>query len=562
MNQYNPPTVTRLQNDFCDHLQRGRNVLDPSLKQKEVLQLVISNGQLGSIQELGKSNATATTLRNTANRFYRERNFEDALTCYNESICYAEPDSDQLAMGYANRSAVYYEQGEYEFALYNIDLAKRNNYPEKLMPKLLAREDSCKQQIAAGHSKGTVPCPRMDINLDTSPTIPFMADEIGMKCDPKFGRGLYAERDFNPGDIILNEKIKLCGLDYYFTYQCCNQCGTKFNYSLIPCPTCPFFMFCSQECLELNWKLYHRFECSVATKLCSVSGISDMLLPRLFLYGLSQFEDDLQTMMAFCEPEVIDASNPLTLNLTNCNRLEVFKALHNTVPHIDVYMEDVVKSTAASYYAVFLMNPTVSSIFRTGDHRRFFLRSLLKNTRVAFALLTSSANAEGHTINVIRPIGSLLNHSCDPNAIVSIDSGRAKVILLRPVRKGEQIFTTNGPAWWLAEVSRELHFKCQCVACDLGPGGREWRKLMDRQFPPNALQDFRTLQAIINREETRIAAMLIAIQQFIKRYAHLHPQKKTFGSVLKLYNFFLCKADRDGNMAMNRTMLQAKFVEQ
>ncbi|KAL9702863.1 hypothetical protein quinque_006381 [Culex quinquefasciatus] len=522
------PTVTRLQDNFCDNLIRGGgNVFDRSLKENEVLQLVERDGQLDSVQELGKCNSTAATLRTTANRLYRERQFDDALICYNESICYAEPGSDQLGMAYGNRSAVYYEQGEFELALYNIDLAKRNNYPERLLRKLLARELNCKQQIAAGHSKGTVPCPRMDINVDTNPRIPFLAKGIVMTYDPKFGRGLYAEREFNPGDIIINEKLELCGLDYGYVYRHCNQCGSDVSYSLIPCPACTFCMYCSEECLELNWKFFHRFECGVATKLCSVSCITDMLFVRLFLYGLSQFGDDLQAMMEFCEPEVTELSNPLKLDYTNLNRLEVFKAMHNTKPRVGVDdNEDVVKCTAACYYVVFLNNPVVNSIISTAAHRQFFHQSLLRYTRVALALMTSCVNTYGQTINVIRPIGSLFNHSCDPNATMVVDSGGAKVILLRPLGKGEQIFISNGPTWWLPEVSKALHFKCQCVACDQRPRGREWRKPMERPLPPKARQDIQTLQAIIRWENPNNAARLNAIQQFVKRYTHLHPQEK------------------------------------
>ncbi|KAL9705297.1 hypothetical protein quinque_008815 [Culex quinquefasciatus] len=51
----------------------------------------------------------------------------------------------------------------------------------KLMPKLRVRELNCEQQIAAGRLKGTVPSPRIDINFDTNPKIPFLAK--GMRVD-------------------------------------------------------------------------------------------------------------------------------------------------------------------------------------------------------------------------------------------------------------------------------------------------------------------------------------------------------------------------------------------
>lgn len=52
------------------------------------------------------------------------------------------------------RSVIYYEEDEYEFVRANIELAKKHNYPEKLMPKLLAREENSKKTIKNGNRKG------------------------------------------------------------------------------------------------------------------------------------------------------------------------------------------------------------------------------------------------------------------------------------------------------------------------------------------------------------------------------------------------------------------------
>lgn len=557
---YESPTVIELQGTFRENVNKGGNWLDPRLNLKMVLDQVKRYGQLDAVQELGKSNATAVRLRNVANRFYLERKFHDALTCYNESICYAEVDSDQLGIGYANRSAVYFEMEEYEFALYNIDLARKHKYPEKLMPKLLARKLNCQQKIANGHSKGTVPCPRMDINVDTNPRIPFLADGIGMNYSHKFGRGLVAEKDFNPGDVILNEKLEMCGVNFDLSYRHCNQCGDEFNHSLIPCPTCTFYMFCGQECRELNWKLYHRFECGVATKLCSVEAKIGILFARLFFYGLTQFEDDLQAMMNYCEPEVTFASNPLELDFTNLNRLELFKALHNVKPRIDIDIDIPMKSVVTSHYVAFLKNPLVSSIIRTVAHRRFFLQSLSKYFRLTTGLMTPGVNQQGQIVYVIRPIGSLINHSCDPNATMNLESNSVKVMLLRPVRKGEQIFTAIGSCWWI-EGPKEFHFKCQCVVCDQGPAGRKWRELKERRLPQKALDDLLSLQKIVNGSWTDMATKLNETQRFVKQYAHLHPQGPEFGYVLRSYQFNLWDADREQNMTLNRAKLQDIYVE-
>ena len=95
MARYESPTLDLLQGIFASNV--GGDVYGPGFN------IIPSKGQLNCVREYGKSDARAATLRNTANRFYLERMFGDALLCYNESICYAKPGSDQLAMGFANR---------------------------------------------------------------------------------------------------------------------------------------------------------------------------------------------------------------------------------------------------------------------------------------------------------------------------------------------------------------------------------------------------------------------------------------------------------------------------
>uniref|UniRef100_A0A1Q3EXI8 SET and MYND domain-containing protein 4 n=1 Tax=Culex tarsalis TaxID=7177 RepID=A0A1Q3EXI8_CULTA len=524
-----------------------------------IIKYIACSPHLTELDELVKSEIEAFKHREAGNRFYRERNLVKAMDCYNQSICYAQLDSEQLGMGYANRSAVCLEQGDYEYALFNIDLAKKHNYPEKQMPKLLVRERNCKQRIADGHSKGTVPSPRINLNVNTNPRIPFLANGIAMTYDSRFGRGLIAEKDFNVGDMILDEKIELGAHNFFMSYLQCNQCFANYSQLLIPCPTCVLFMYCSKECRELSWKLYHRFECGVASKLCCVSGSGDMIFPRLFFYGLSQFGDDLQAMMEYCEKKVSRESNPLDVDYTNLDRLDVFKTLHNTHRR-KLESSQGGKRGVASYYVVYLMNPAVRSIIRTESHRRFFLRSLLLYSSMLYPLATTHS-IDGHLSAVVRPIGSLLNHSCDPHAIQTFDSGRWKVILIRPVQKGEQIFMTYGPAWWQQTPAVVMTFKCQCVVCDQGKAGQEWHSLKMRQYSSKALlKDMRVLNEIFEKDDVHIAARLIALQQFIKRYAHYHPNATFLAGMLQHYSNFLTKACTIEEDALVRAKLQAKFV--
>ncbi|XP_038121889.1 SET and MYND domain-containing protein 4 [Culex quinquefasciatus] len=100
----------------------------------------------------------------------------------------------------------------------------------------------------------------MDINVDTNPKIPFL--DKGKKVDHR--RILVAEKDINPGDVIMDAEPLLTAIDFNLCYENCSHCGVKFSNSLIPCPDCVFFMFCGEECRQKSWKLWHQFECPVA----------------------------------------------------------------------------------------------------------------------------------------------------------------------------------------------------------------------------------------------------------------------------------------------------------
>ncbi|XP_058461267.1 SET and MYND domain-containing protein 4-like isoform X4 [Malaya genurostris] len=92
-----------------------------------------------------KDEILANALRVKANGTYMNKSVEQevVLRLYNESICHAPDKAEELGIGYANRSAVYFNQKQYNHCLDNILLAKANNYPTSKMQKLLEREQKC-----------------------------------------------------------------------------------------------------------------------------------------------------------------------------------------------------------------------------------------------------------------------------------------------------------------------------------------------------------------------------------------------------------------------------------
>lgn len=63
--------------------------------------------------------------------------------------------------------------------------------------------------------------------------------------------------------------------------------------------------------------------------------------------------------------------------------------------------------------------------------------------------------------------------------------------------------------------------------------------LKAQPFPSNAVNDMRIFTEMFAKDDVHIVARMNAIKQFIKRYAHCHPNGGFLGGVLKNFAFFV-----------------------
>lgn len=502
---------------LMDDLEEGQKI-NPALTAFQ--DFVQAQKDLLDVPEPGKSDEKAAQLRQEGNRLYKGKRYEKALGLYNESICYAEAGSEQLGLSYANRSAVYYEQGEYEFALLNIRLAKGHNYPEKMMEKLELRERNCWQKIDEGLAKDNRPCPRMGINVEVNPKVPFLAKGLAMKQYPGCGRGMVAERDFKAGDVILDEKSILGVVNFPYKYFYCSHCGIPNQHSLIPCPNCVSYMYCSEECRTEDKRQAHRFECGIGAQLENINLTCSNLASKLFFYGLTLFNDDLDEMMKYCEKNVSIGADPFTLDHTKYDPLEEFKLFHKAKIWLNESFDFPSKLNAAASYEVLMKQPLIKSLITTESQKRFFLNILHHYQRVAtYFSYERKVNGTEYVVGGMVSYGKLINHSCDPNAMTLFDAGRVKCFLIRPVRKGEQITSSLGPAWFVFAnpQAKDLSFKCRCKVCRFGHV-RDYLKKFGKPLPAKAHNELELCMEVWVNETANAAAKLNAYQQIIQRY--------------------------------------------
>lgn len=99
-----------------------------------------------------KSSSLASTFRNKGNIAYSHKENNKALLLYTRSVAMAVPESEELALAFANRSAVLLRLEKYNLCLLDINRALNGNYSKRLITKLLSRKTICIKKIEEQNS--------------------------------------------------------------------------------------------------------------------------------------------------------------------------------------------------------------------------------------------------------------------------------------------------------------------------------------------------------------------------------------------------------------------------
>lgn len=269
----------------------------------------------------------------------------DALKLYTKSIAFAPYPSEQLALGYANRSAVLFQLGLYLECIQDIDRGLALNYPDNLRAKLYLRKTEC-LMILGNHSVEDVLeeaqhwLDKMSLNdtsreklkakldtlhdktvqtelhaIDTKaemleppplPTtqshnneVPCASDAVAIKYNKHYGRYIVATRNIDPGEVIAIEKPYSLILMQENVQTHCSNC-LRVCWANIPCNYCTYAMYCSEECRSAEWKRCHDIECAVFPALIEYAFYNlDLFSIRLAVLALREAGGitELRTML-------------------------------------------------------------------------------------------------------------------------------------------------------------------------------------------------------------------------------------------------------------------------
>lgn len=186
-----------------------------------------------------KCNASSDKFRDEGNSLFRNGEFFEALVSLNKSLCYAEMGGQQIPLAYASRSAVYFENKNYEKCLENINLAKESGCSKENAKLLSEREEECKGKIKSAQIKTFADRRNFfKLSRDANPKIPYVANCLTLRESEKFGRYIVTTSDLSPGDVIAVEEPFYKFIDKESRFSRCTYCLKTNKLSLIPCLAC------------------------------------------------------------------------------------------------------------------------------------------------------------------------------------------------------------------------------------------------------------------------------------------------------------------------------------
>lgn len=408
-----------------------------------------------------KINAFSEHHRKKGNEKFSDGKWNEAIKLYNQSLCFAEVASENLALAYGNRSACYFQLKMFGNCLIDIELAVSGKCPDRLKVKLEKRKADCLNLVQLD----TV-TDYQDVHLsyEANKNYPCMANILKFQYNDEYGRHIITECDIPAGKTVLIE-------DNFISYTKSNnfltehkapsdeqtKCITcnKATMNPIPCTRCTLVMFCSTVCQNEN--KIHKIDCGAVYHLDD--SINNKYIIQSILVAVNMFPN-VKSLMDFVRNVVTSKkSNEIpTSVLDQHSTYELFLKLWTPSK-----MEDFVTVTYNLYNTI-LRFKEIQKIFDSTIKQRFLMHLVGQH---ALILLFNSTQGQ------MCIFTSIMSHSCVPNIQEIWIDNRTAGITIRPIKKGEQLFISYMPEAvgkmlnkdHKTELYIKYGFKCKCLKC-------------------------------------------------------------------------------------------------
>lgn len=394
-----------------------------------------------------KDDAFSTKLRNMGNDHYQQQQWCIAMEMYNGCLRYATGESNNISLAYANRSSCFLQMKMYEQCLVDIELAVEANYPMEKLRKLNNRKATCLDQMQKSAQEETSTEPILSYSGDAN--IPCLANVLELRCNDEFGKHFVAKSDIKVGETVILEEMFTFGAridDRTF----CSTCF-KFKRNFIPCRNC-VCAFCDAHCLESNE--IHRIDCGASYHFARRP--DDVSIVKSILIGVNAFPS-VDDFMEFVEGAVASRDFTALDGLSN-DQLKYGQFL-KLLPVPKILNSDLVVQFTTIYQFLHEIRE-IQQCFKSKPKARFLMHLLWHHILIIKSNTYSIRLTDFAFINTVGNFTALLNHSCTPNVCVTFSGNQQMAITIRPVKKGEQLFTE-----YKNVDKKEFSFVCKCSKC-------------------------------------------------------------------------------------------------
>ncbi|XP_037025543.1 uncharacterized protein LOC119066935 [Bradysia coprophila] len=412
-------------------------------------------------------------LRLKGNQQFGEQLFEQAMECYNRSLCYAEKDSVQMAKAYANRSACFFSMKMYNKCLTDIELAQAANCPTLIRTKLEQRRADCLRLIDENNSVEDVSHFAMpQLSFKSNAKIPFMANVLDLQYNSEFDIHVVAKRDIDVGKTIIVEPFYayVPGTDE----SGCSVCGKSEPSNFIPCDTCAETMFCSKECAKTS---HHNIECINGVFYGDLKKDDPSTLMRTMM-----FQFVVRTIAkAFCMfGNVTDfisfVEQCIDENQTNVPSMEddrsTYGAFLKVLRHKDYVPKELCTDAIAFAYES-LMKSDIGKGFVLEAQQNFLAHLIWHHLSIGLLINECRWSDFDQLDSSLTLTSSFTTFSCTPNTVICSVNGYRVLTTVRPIKSDEKIMISrfgdhlNDEPTEVEELlsATKRNVKCSCDRC-------------------------------------------------------------------------------------------------
>lgn len=401
-----------------------------------------------------KNNEMSSYYRQNGNTKFSEEEWLDAMSLYNQSLCYAESGSKNVSLAYANRAACFFHLKMYDKCLVDIELAKQANYPAVLMPKLDELRVDCVQLTKTFESKDK-------LSYETDKKFPGMANVLEIRCDKSFGRHIIANTDIPAGKTVLVEN-PIVARSLHTYYNGCAAC-TSISMNFIACTQCTTALFCNNNCANANE--LHKIDCGDNWQY-SESPLEYYIGAILFIVNIFP---NVENLMNFVEAAIKKQGKVAPHSLGDVK--SKLRALLQLSSHNCPTPEKSRYHLREAYiiYNTLLLRKSIQKLFKSERKKRFLMHLVL---HIKCVITNNGFNSDERMSLYI--ISSYFNHACAPNVIGMYTDGNVRFCkTIRPIKAGQQMFIT-----YLGDVNckdtvddcqsilyQNFGFECKCERC-------------------------------------------------------------------------------------------------